>query len=345
MEAGGQNSSDFTGTSPLKLDEWAALLSSTCGGDHLVVDPDAFSGWMRRLSVYGLPAAEVKVHCGGPEVDRGDYFYRYERTPRAVRLAGADWYCVLFQVTGRSVLTQNDHTVKLGVGDISLVDGAKPSTRLSESGAQWLSIYLPRQPLISHLGFEPQTCLYERGETAAARVLRQLVLEGIENLETPAARSCAHMRLALHDLLGAVFAPSVSWPGSRHSDKLFARIRRIMGDRFADPNFGPNDVAAETGISLRYLQKLFTERGSTCSELIFALRLDYAARLVRRRTSLGTRQPLSEIAYACGFRDYTHFARKFRHRFGHAPGAQLDTGESTRSASQGGHNRLALKGS
>jgi AraC-like DNA-binding protein len=32
-------------------------------------------------------------------------------------------------------------------------------------------------------------------------------------------------------------------------------------------------------------------------------------------------QPLSEIGYACGFRDYTHFARKFRRRFGHAPGA------------------------
>jgi AraC-like DNA-binding protein len=30
---------------------------------------------------------------------------------------------------------------------------------------------------------------------------------------------------------------------------------------------------------------------------------------------------LSEIAYACGFRDYTHFSRKFRHRFGHSPGA------------------------
>ena len=36
---------------------------------------------------------------------------------------------------------------------------------------------------------------------------------------------------------------------------------------------------------------------------------------------LGTGQPLSEIAYACGFRDYTHFARKFRRQFGHAPGA------------------------
>jgi hypothetical protein len=32
-------------------------------------------------------------------------------------------------------------------------------------------------------------------------------------------------------------------------------------------------------------------------------------------------QPLSEIAYARGFRDYTYVARKFRQRFGCAPGA------------------------
>ena len=118
------------------------------------------------------------------------------------------------------------------------------------------------------------------------------------------------------------------WLGdrSRHSEKLFARIRRIISDGFADPNFGPNEVAAETGISLRYLQKLFTERGSTCSEFIYSLRLEHAARLVNRRASLGTNQPLSEIAYACGFRDYTHFARKFHHRFGHAPGAHVEGG-------------------
>jgi AraC-like DNA-binding protein len=80
-------------------------------------------------------------------------------------------------------------------------------------------------------------------------------------------------------------------------------------------------VAAETGISLRYVQKLFAERGSTCSELVYSIRLDHAAHLLLRRASLDTGQPLSEIAYACGFRDYTHFARKFRHRFGYAPGA------------------------
>jgi AraC-like DNA-binding protein len=81
-------------------------------------------------------------------------------------------------------------------------------------------------------------------------------------------------------------------------------------------------VAAETGISMRLSRSFFTQRGSTCSKFIYALRLDHAARLLHRRISVGASQPLSEIAYACGFRDYTHFARKFRRRFGCAPGAR-----------------------
>jgi AraC family transcriptional regulator, positive regulator of tynA and feaB len=49
--------------------------------------------------------------------------------------------------------------------------------------------------------------------------------------------------------------------------------------------------------------------------------LEHAARLLQRRALLGTDQPLSEIVSACGFHDYTHFARSFRHRLGYAPGA------------------------
>ena len=129
------------------------------------------------------------------------------------------------------------------------------------------------------------------------------------------------MQLAVYDLLGALLAPSDPSQASRHADRLFARIRGVVKDGFADPDFSPREVAAEVGISLRYLQKLFTARASTCSEFIYSLRLDHAAHLLHRRASLGTSQPLSEIAFACGFRDYTHFARKFRHRFGHSPGA------------------------
>ena len=326
METIVQQSCNFVGTPQLNLEEWAALLRSTCGGDHEVIDPNAFAGSMRRVSVYGVEAAAIKIHCGLAAVDHGGNTYRFERTRRDVRLADVDWYCALFQVAGRSAVTQNEHTVQLAVGDIGLVDGARPSTRLSDNGSQWLSIYLPRQSLISHLGFEPQACLYGRGGTLAARVLRQLVLDGIGDEESTAAPAGPHMRLALYDLLGALFAPSDPGPVSRHADRLFARIRSVIKDRCADPDFGPAEVAAETGISLRYVHKLLTARGSTCNELIYSIRLDHAAHLLERRASLGTGQHLSEIAYACGFRDYAHFARRFRHRFGHAPGAHFEGG-------------------
>jgi AraC family transcriptional regulator, positive regulator of tynA and feaB len=321
-----QQSCDFVGTQQLNLEEWAVLLRSTCGGDHEVIDRNAFAGWMRPLNVYGVAAAAIKIQCGLTTVDHGDNTYRFERTRRDVRLADADWYRALIQVAGRSVVTQNEHTVQLAVGDIGLVDGARPLTRISENGSRWLSIYLPRQSLVSHLGFEPQTCLYGSGGAPAARVLRQLVLDGIGDEESKAALAGPHMRLALYDLLGAVFAPSDPGPVSRHADRLFARIRSVIKDRCADPDFGPAEVAAETGISLRYVQKLLTARGSTCSELIYSVRLDHAAHLLERRASLATGQHLREIAYACGFRDYVHFARRFRYRFGHTPGAHFEGG-------------------
>ena len=109
-------------------------------------------------------------------------------------------------------------------------------------------------------------------------------------------------------------------PASLHADKLFKRVCAIIRDRFTNPDFGRYE-AVETGISLRYLQKLFTARNMTCGHSIHSVRLDHAARLIQHRASMRTGQPLNAIAYACGFRDYTHFARGFRRRFGTAPGA------------------------
>ena len=92
------------------------------------------------------------------------------------------------------------------------------------------------------------------------------------------------------------------------------------------------EVAAEMVISLRYLQKVFTVRGLTCSHYISSLRLDHAARLIERRALMKTGRPLSDIAYACGFRDYTHFARGFRQRFGTAPGGVVANATGNKNA-------------
>jgi AraC-like DNA-binding protein len=305
---------EIFGPSQSEYEAWRDLLRSRSGRYYSEgIKPDTFTGWVRPVSARGFTAMDIGCNAR-----------RVERTYRDVRLDGADHYFALFLLSGQLAMTHNDQTVPLAVGDVALVDAARPVTYFSDSAeTPWntVSLNLPRQLLISHLGFEPKGGLYRRGGTPAARLLFDLIREIDQGEESASSPADSYMQLAVYDLVGALFAPPDPWTASGHSDRLFARIRALIKDGLADPAFGPPEVATKAGISLRYLQKLFTQRGSTCSEFIYSLRLQHAAQLLHRRALLGTSQSLSEVAYASGFTDYTHFARKFRHRFGHAPGA------------------------
>jgi AraC family transcriptional regulator, positive regulator of tynA and feaB len=218
-------------------------------------------------------------------------------------------------------IIQNDHAASLSAGDVMMIDSARPVTYHNDGNQQWFALQLPRQQLISHLGFEPHDALRGCNRAPAGRLLHQFIRENAGDDSSMSAPATCYMQLAVYDLLGAIFAPLDPVFASLHNDKLFTRISNIIKERFSDPALGPCEVANEAGISLRYLQKLFTQRSTTCTEFIHSIRLEHAARLLRRRRLLSIGQPVSEVAYACGFRDYTNFARKFRHRYGRSPTA------------------------
>ncbi|MDB5447419.1 MAG: Transcriptional regulator, AraC family [Phenylobacterium sp.] len=318
-------SNDAPGAAQLDYDAWRTSLSDLCGRYHPVgVEPKSFAGWARPINVCGFVGMDLA--CNAEHI---------ERTSQDTRLDGREHYFALLQVSGRATMSQNDQTVQLAVGDVAIVDAARPVVFFPHTDdAQWLSLDLPRRSLASHLGFEPLGGICGSDGTAARRLLHHMVVDALggDGLSSPRAES--YMQLAIYDLLGALFAPSDPGQGSRSTDKLFARVCGVMRERFADPDFGPFDVAVETGISLRYVQKLFTERGTTCTQFLYSLRLDRAAQLLDRRALLGKAQPLSEIAYACGYNDYTHFARNFRRRFGYPPGG-LAAGKAGAQATQG----------
>jgi AraC-like DNA-binding protein len=287
---------------------------------------DSFAGRVRPRNVHGFLAMDLTCNA-----------YGIERTQQDVRLDDIEHYYAALQVAGGSTVTQNDRVAKVAAGDIVLVDSARPVTFAADDRhryGQWFCLQLPRRSLVSHLGFEPQLGSCGRRGTPAGRLLNQLVHDAVDGETSGSAPAAPYLRLAIYDLLGALFAPSDATPVSFHTDRLFARVCSIVKARFTDPDLGPCEVAAEAGISLRYLQKLFTARGSTCGQYISSIRLENAARLLQRRASMKTGQPLGGIAYACGFRDYTHFARGFRRRFGCAPGASRLTASAGRSDSR-----------
>jgi AraC family transcriptional activator of tynA and feaB len=306
----------------------SSLRSLGCQYNPEDVDPKDFAGCIRPRSICGLEALDIS--CNAP---------RIERTHRDVRFDGAEHYYALFQFAGQSTVVQNDQAVALDVGDIALVDSARPVTYLSERPAgQWLALRFPRKSLVSHLGLEPIGGLHGSAGTLAARLLFNLVQDPAHITGLSSTDTGLYMNLAIYGLLGALFAGSDPSFLSPYSDKLFTRICGIIKNRFDDPEVGPHEVANEVGISLRYLQKLFAARGSTCTHFIQSLRLEHAARLLRLRKLTKKGQALTEIALASGFLDYNNFARAFRRRFGHPPSAA----GNDEAAKRRGHSRDEL---
>jgi AraC-like DNA-binding protein len=146
-----------------------------------------------------------------------------------------------------------------------------------------------------------------------------------------------HIGTTLLDLIALALGAS---RGAAHCAQMrglrAARTKDVIASiatGFADPAFSPDRVAADLGVSVRYIQDLLHDTG-----ISFSARL-LENRLQRARAMLGDarndRMRISQIARACGFNEVPYFNRCFRRRFGESP-----TGYRVDSASLDARQRL-----
>jgi AraC family transcriptional activator of tynA and feaB len=104
-----------------------------------------------------------------------------------------------------------------------------------------------------------------------------------------------------------------------HKRALLRRVKESIRERCHESDLDPARVAAALGLSRRYVHLLFASAGTTFTEELYACRLNRAQRLLsdKRFDGLG----IAEIAWNCGFSEPSHFARRFRERFGSPPSA------------------------
>ncbi len=131
-----------------------------------------------------------------------------------------------------------------------------------------------------------------------------------------AARS--HLGVQLMDLLAfALLAEDGDTPGAEGSVRQ-ARLRSVK--RWIEARIGEADlslerIAAENGMSLRYLHQLFHDEAQTAAEWIRDRRLQ----LCHDEIAKGDGRLITEIAFAHGFNSSAHFSTAFRRRYGVAP--------------------------
>jgi AraC-like DNA-binding protein len=94
------------------------------------------------------------------------------------------------------------------------------------------------------------------------------------------------------------------------------RAEQYIRNNLAKSDLQPQSAADACGISLRYLQRLFTDSGRSISEWIREQRLLMCDEELRRTNSPHT---ISEIAYRWGFADQSQFSKHYRAHFGQSP--------------------------
>lgn len=296
-----------------QLDTWRVEVCSSGKAQSEAAKREAITSGVTFTLLCGLTAVDVDT---AP-------FASAKRTWRDTRRDNVDDYKMIFQLSGHSFLRQDDITTAMQPGDLGLVDLTRPIDFIKgDSGGRLVGLHLPRQSLIAHLGFQPQGGRCWSGQDALpARLLQRLLVDAIADDSTIAGDAEYFLQLAIYNLVGSLFGKNDLPRHFSQNDKLFLRLCAIIKHHFADPDIGPADVAAEAGISLRYLQKIFAMRDTTSGRFLKTLRLNHAATLLGNRRGTIAQPCLTEIAISCGYRDYAHFARDFRARYGQAPGA------------------------
>ena len=179
-----QPNDDFLSAPELDYDGFIAALRENFGCFSPACGTNIFAGRVRARRVFGFAA--VDLACDTVRVDR---------TKLDVRRDDMEYYFVVAQLTGGSTIIQNDRVVNAAAGELVLLDSTRPVTLVGVQQAQWLGLQLPRQNLVAHLGCEPQGGTCGRGQ--AARILSQLALDPVGNVEPAVASADDYMRLVV----------------------------------------------------------------------------------------------------------------------------------------------------
>jgi PAS domain S-box-containing protein len=107
--------------------------------------------------------------------------------------------------------------------------------------------------------------------------------------------------------------PAPRVPTARARAELRESMYRSIEGRFMDPTFSTADLAAAAHLSVRSVQAIFAEAGSSPAAEIRRRRLDHSRAMLEQGHAVQT------ACHASGFIDPGSFARTFQQRFGLTP--------------------------
>jgi AraC-like DNA-binding protein len=300
-----------------RLDYLRHALASTIAPYDLRVDSE---GPVRGANIHAGRVASVGVTR---VLAPGRFDCR--RTPQLIRASDPERFKIDVQMQGSTVFAQGGREVALAPGDFTLVDLSRPSrVGTAGDGQDVLAVHFPHAALpLRHDELARLTAVRMPGRDGLGAAIVALAGHLARRLDDRDATDGALESAALMDLLLVGFAErldrgeAVSRVTRRRAQ--MANVRAFIDRRLADPRLSPETIAAAHHISLRLLNTLFEEQGTSVGRWIRERRLERCRRDLLDPSLSDV--PAGAIAMGWGFADAAHFSRVFRAAYGQPPGA------------------------
>ncbi|MFC8348370.1 helix-turn-helix domain-containing protein [Streptomyces sp. NPDC057280] len=249
------------------------------------------------------------------------------RTTRDTTADGRTHLFARLQLHGSALVFQDGRRARLRPGSLVFYDAGRPFSVVLPEAQRARVLMVPRTLLrLSEAELRRITAKVVGDTPDSPAALLLPLLDGlVRELDAVAPPAREDLARAVVDLLAALAAARSSGTEAAGAGPaagtgqaaMLDRIKATIDARLAEPELSPGVLAAEHGISLRYLHKLFQEGGTTVGGWIRRRRLE-ACRAELGRPSAADRT-IAAVAARWGFASPTHFSHAFRKAYGLSP--------------------------
>lgn len=272
-------------------------------------DPNTFYGSVEISALPGIGLAKFAVAPA--------HVHRSDRN--AARADSGD-VLIGMQCTGETVVSQDGHDSVIRGRGMYIVDPLRPFEISIRTYSTNVSARVPRAMLEARMGnlagVTARPITTSSGIGTLAMGFLELLPDQAESLDDVAGLKVANQML---DLVALAFAtegtrgPALSSPRAVALLRLKATIERLL----IEPGLKPEQVAGETGISVRYANSLLAEEHTSIERYIAERRLERCRSALEDASQ--SHRSIGEIAFKWGFSDLSHFGRRFKARYGLTP--------------------------
>lgn len=243
------------------------------------------------------------------------------RTPSRIARSDQDFVLIALGNRGDGGVAQDGREAVIHSGEFALYDTTRPY-ELKFNGAFTQTIFkVPREMLQRRLGAtETLTAISFGAEAPLERLAYDFIFRLCQSADRLAPGNAAALSEQAVDLLAMALSErhgKSSLPSSTHRSALLYRLKAHIRACLSDPDLSPAETAAAIGISPRYVNDLLADEDMSFQRYVLAERLAQCRRDLA--SPVLAHRHISEIAFAWGFNDLSHFGRVFRQHFGMSP--------------------------